>query len=125
MAEGVEFSRTNFKYEHFDDYFGGYLSFSSTNNNTGQFIEEMEIEKWFKEKTSNFTIEIYSKYEKNYKPEFDHFCKDNSSEALRGLIRHCRARTLIREMTAEEQEQMRALKEEVKSKYCFSFLDSQ
>ena len=115
--ESVEFPVTNLEYSHRADYDGGYLSFYSSNNNTDSFSEEMNIKKGFEKQTTNFTIEVYSNYPKDYVPAFDHFCKNNSSEALRGLIRDCWARTLLREMTFEEQKQMLKFKEEQKGKF--------
>ena len=116
IVEGVEFPFTNLEYAHYADYDGGYLKFMSRNNNTDHFFERMNIKKGFEKQTTNFTIEVYSNYPKDYVPAFDHFCKNNSSEALRGLIRDCCARTLLREMTFEEQGQMLKFKEEQKSK---------
>lgn len=104
-------------YQHYTEYDGGYIDFSSKSVNTDHFFETMIIRKGFEKQISNFTIEIYSKYPKDYIPAFDHFCKDNSSKALRGLIKECTARTLLREMTVEEQEQVKAFKEEQKSKF--------
>ena len=116
IMESVEFPVTNLEYSHRADYDGGYLSFYSSNNNTDSFSEEMNIKKGFEKQTTNFTIEVYSNYPKDYEPFYDHFCKDNSSEALRGIIHFCNARMRLREMTLEEQEQMRKFKEEQKSK---------
>lgn len=101
---------------HYAVYNGGYLTFSSRNNNTKNFFEEMKIKKGFEKQTTRFTVEIYSKYSRDYIPAFDHFCTENSSEALRGLIRSCWARTLLREMNEEEQRQMNRFKAEQKSR---------
>ena len=116
IAESVDFSFTSLEYIHNVDYDGGYLSFTSWNNNTAAFFEVMEIRKGFEKQTTNFTIEIRSNYPKNYSPDYNHFCRANSSEALRGLIRTCRAGTLLREMNIQEQEQMRSFKAEQKSR---------
>ena len=118
IAEGIDFRFTGLEYVHYPDYEGGYLSFSSRNNNTAHFLEEMKIKKGFEKQITNFTIEIHSKYPKDYIPAFDQFCKENSSEALKGLIKLCWARKLLREMNDEEHEQMKRFKAEQKGKNC-------
>ena len=116
VSESIDFSEMSLSYESYE---GGHFSFSAASNNTEDLFERMEIKEGFEKQSPNFTVEIYSKYEKDYNPHLDRFCKDNSSKALRNLIKHCWARTLLREMTDEEKEQMRKFKKEQQSKQNF------
>ena len=116
IMESIEFPHIHLRYGRQKAYGGNYLGFYSVNNNTGNFYEEIELKPGSEKQTTNFTIEVYSNYPKDYEPSLDTFCKDNSSEALRGLIKSCNARTLLREMTFEEQKQMLKFKEEQKGK---------
>lgn len=124
IAETTDFPEMTFYYAHDVLYNGGGLNFTTTSNNTRHFYETMQIKNGFEEQTSEFAIEVYSKYEAGYNPDLDRFCIDRSSEALRGLIKKCYARTLLREMSSDEKKQMKEYKEEHRRKSLMNLNDS-